>query len=485
MRTQMFIGGEWTPALGGERLDVIDPATGEVFATVPAAGASDVERAVDSARRAFDHGTWQHTRASERAGLLRRIADAIDARADDLADLETRDNGKPRNEAILDIADAAHTFRYYADMAEEPTIQAVPLPDPRFTGKVALEPVGVVAAIVPWNFPFLMACWKVAPALAAGCTIVLKPSELTPLSALALADIVAGAGLPAGVLNVVTGFGPSAGKPLAAHKGVDKIAFTGSVPTGSALMQQAALDIKRVSLELGGKSPLLVFEDADLDRAAEWILFGIFFNQGQVCAATSRVLVHESIYESLLGKLVSGARAIPIGDGKNPENKLGPLISAAHREKVERFIATGRRDARLITGGGRPAHLERGFFLEPTIFADVPTTSVLWTEEIFGPVVALRPFSSEQDAVSLANASRFGLAAAVFSRDAGRAERVAAALRTGIVWINCSQPAFVELPWGGCKQSGIGRELGRWGYENFLEPKQITTFVADEPLGWY
>jgi betaine-aldehyde dehydrogenase len=344
----------------------------------------------------------------------------------------------------------------------------------------------VVAAIVPWNFPFLMSCWKVAPALAAGCTMVLKPSELTPLSALALAEIIADAGVPNGVFNVVTGFGPDAGKPLAAHGGIDKIAFTGSVPTGSALMQQAALDIKRVSLELGGKSPFVVFEDADLDRAAEWIMFGIFLNQGQVCAATSRVLIHHSIHDALVERVVARTRTIAIGAGSDSQTKLGPLISAAHREKVERFIAAGKAGgARLISGGQRPPRLNKGYFLEPTIFVDVPTDSSIWTDEIFGPVVAIRAFTNEEEAVRLANDSRFGLAAAVMSADEARTERVARALGAGIVWINCSQPAFVEVPWGGFKTSGIGRELGRWGYENFLEPKQITRFEADEALGWY
>lgn len=486
MREEMFIGGNWTGSAEGRRLEVIDPATEATIATVPAATAPDVDKAVAAARTAFDSGPWPRLSGAERAATLRRVADLIEARAGDIAEIEMRDNGKPRAEALLDIGDAAHTFRYYADMAETERTETVTPVDPRYVSKVVFEPVGVVAAIVPWNFPFLMSCWKVAPALGAGCTMVLKPSELTPLSALVLAEILAEAGLPEGVFNVITGFGLEAGKPLAAHPGVDKIAFTGSVPTGSALMQQAALDIKRISLELGGKSPFIVFEDADIERAAEWIAYGIFFNQGQVCAATSRVLIHEAIYAPVLDAVAAYARKIVIGSGAADGTQLGPLISAAHREKVEGFIVAGLRDgARLVAGGKRPDHLATGYFLEPTIFADVPVTSTIWTEEIFGPVVAIRAFTSEDEAISLANDSRFGLAAAVMSDDSDRAERVAAALRAGIVWINCSQPAFVEAPWGGFKQSGIGRELGRWGYENFLEPKQITRFAADEPLGWY
>ena len=486
MRDQMYIGGSWAAAADAEAFETLDPASAQVLARVPAAKAADVERAVSSARVAFDDGPWPRMTAGQRAALLRRMAELIDQRASALSELEVADNGKPLTEAALDIADAAHTFRYYADMAEEDLTQTVAVPDPRFTARIVYEPVGVVAAIVPWNFPFLMACWKVAPALAAGCTVILKPSELTPLSALALAEIAHDAGLPPGVLNVITGFGPDAGKPLAAHPSVDKIAFTGSGPTGSALMQQAALDIKRVSLELGGKSPFVVFEDADLDRAAEWIMFGIFLNQGQVCAATSRVLIHANIYEDLVQRIVARTKTIRIGVGLAEGTKLGPLISEAHRAKVEGFIRAGIADgARLVQGGGRPGGLDKGFFLEPTIFVDVPTTSTIWTEEIFGPVVVIRSFEDEAEAVRLANDSRFGLAAAVMSADPERAERVARAFRAGIVWINCSQPAFVEVPWGGFKQSGIGRELGRWGYENFLEPKQMTRFDADEPLGWY
>lgn len=486
MREKMFIGGSWVESQGGQRLDVLNPATEATIATVPAGNEADVEMAVASARTAFDHGPWPRMTGAERAAVLRRMAALIEERGDALADLEVLDNGKPRAEAALDIADAAHTFRFYADMAEGSHSETVKVADPRYTSKVVSGPVGVVAAIVPWNFPFLMTCWKVAPALGAGCSLVLKPSELTPLSALALAEIASDAGLPPGVFNVVTGFGADAGKPLAAHPHIDKIAFTGSVPTGSALMQQAALDIKRISLELGGKSPFIVFEDADIERAAEWVMFGIFLNQGQVCAATSRVLIHASIYDRLLETIANRTRRIVIGDGADPATKLGPLISAAHRQKVEAFIAKGKSDgARLLLGGKRPAHLDKGFYLEPTIFTDVPTDSTIWTDEIFGPVVAIRSFETEAEAVRLANDSKFGLAAAIMSADLNRADRVAAALQAGIVWINCSQPAFVEVPWGGYKTSGIGRELGRWGYENFLETKQVTRFDADEPLGWY
>ena len=348
------------------------------------------------------------------------------------------------------------------------------------------EPVGVVGQIIPWNYPLLMAAWKVAPALAAGCTTVLKPSEHTPLTALELARIAHEVGLPAGVLNVVTGLGAATGAPLTTHPLVRKLAFTGSVPTGRRVMQAAAQDIKNVSLELGGKSPFIVFADADLEQAVEWIMFGIFWNQGQVCSATSRLLVEESLAPELLDRLAAAAKKITIGDGLAPGTLLGPLVCASQYEKVLAHLAAGQAaGARLITGGGRPAGLTKGYFLEPTIFTDVPRGSALWREEIFGPVLCVGTFRTEAEAVAEANTSEFGLAAAVMSRDLARCDRVAEELEAGIVWINCSQPTFNQAPWGGVKRSGIGRELGRWGFENYREPKQITRYKSSAPWGWY
>ena len=332
----------------------------------------------------------------------------------------------------------------------------------------------------------LMAAWKVAPALAAGCTMVLKPSEFTPLTALELADIALKADLPAGVLNVVTGSGKDAGAPLSEHPDIDKLAFTGSVPTGSRIMQAAARDIKNVSLELGGKSPFIVFDDSDIEAAVEWIMFGIFWNQGEVCSATSRVLVQRDLYERLVERLEQETRKITIGNGLEQGVLLGPLVSRSQYDKVLAAVVRGKEDgARLVTGGNRPANLDKGYFMEPVVFADVPEDSWIWREEIFGPVVCIRPFDDEAEAVRSANDSRFGLAAAVMSRDIERCERVARALRAGIVWINCSQPTFTEAPWGGYKQSGIGRELGEWGLNNYLETKQITRYNSDKPWGWY
>lgn len=485
---RLYIGGKWTKPVQGGVFETIDPSDESILAQVAAATSEDVDLAVSTARKAFDEGDWPLWTGAQRAQVLRRIAEGIRARQDDLATIEVRDNGKPLPEALWDIADTAGCFDFYADLAEgsDPhSEQAISVPDERFSSSVIKEPVGVVAAIIPWNFPMLMASWKVAPALAAGCTVVLKPSELTPLTALELAGVADEAGLPAGVLNVITGLGREAGAPLAEHPGVDKIAFTGSVPTGRKIMQAAAAEIKNISLELGGKSPFVIFADSDLDAAVEWILFGIFWNQGQVCSATSRVLVERALYPALLERLISATEQIQIGQGFTEGVKLGPLVSQGQLDKVLEAIASGQREgARLVSGGARPVYLQKGYYLTPAIFADVPEQSSVWREEIFGPVVCLRAFDTEAEAIRRANDSPFGLAAAVMSRDIPRCERVARRFRAGIVWVNCSQPTFVEAPWGGYKQSGIGRELGEWGYFNYLETKQITRYDGGR-WGWY
>lgn len=486
---QLYIDGQWlAPAKGGS-FDTFDPSDETLLARVAAATAEDVDAAVRAARRAFDEGPWPRMSGAGRAAVLRRIAEGIRGRQQELAELEVRDNGKPLPEALWDIGDTAGCFDFYAGLAEKLDAsqeQEIALADERFSSVARKEPVGVAGAIIPWNFPMLMAAWKVAPALAAGCAIVLKPSELTPLTALHLAQIAHEAGLPAGVLNVVTGLGAEAGAPLAEHPGVDKLAFTGSVPTGSRIMQAAARDIKNISLELGGKSPFVIFADSDIEAAVEWILFGIFWNQGEVCSATSRVLVQRALYEPLLARLAEEARKITIGNGLREGVLLGPLVNKAQYDKVLQAIARGQEEgARLVCGGERPAGLDKGYYVQPTVFADVPEDAWIWNEEIFGPVVCVRPFDSEDEAVRSANASRFGLGAAVMSRDLPRCERVARRFRAGIVWINCSQPTFSEAPWGGYKHSGIGRELGEWGLNNYLETKQITRYDSEQPWGWY
>ncbi|MCG8707329.1 aldehyde dehydrogenase family protein [Brenneria sp. 4F2] len=488
MYDQLYIDGKWQPAARGARLTIFNPATEAPIRHVAAAGAEDIDKAVAAARRAFDQGPWPRLSGAERAVYLRAMAEIMRGRRAELARIEVEDNGKPLPEAEWDIDDAIGCFDYYADLAEslDTEEQLIALPDTRFSCRVVREPLGVAGQIIPWNYPLLMAAWKIAPALAAGCTSILKPSELTPLGALELAAIADAAGLPAGVLNVVTGLGNEAGAPLSSHPGVDKLAFTGSVPTGSAIMRAGAQDIKNVSLELGGKSAFIVFDDSDIDAAVEWTLFGIFWNQGQVCSATSRLLVQAGVYERLIERLIDAARRIPIGEGGQQGVKLGPLVSEQQYQKVLQAIEQGLREgATLACGGRRPHHLTQGWFVEPTIFLDTPTHSALWAEEIFGPVLAVRRFQDEDEAVRLANDSRFGLAAAVMSADPERCRRVSRALRAGIVWVNCSQPTFTQAPWGGYKQSGIGRELGVWGLDNYLETKQITEYTSEDEWGWY
>ncbi len=488
MRDQLYINGQWVnPDLGGY-FETVDPATEAVIQRVPAGTEEDIDHAVRAARRAFDNG-WGQTTGAERAKWLDALANELEGSQDDLAQLEVRDNGKPLPEAQWDIGDAIGCFRYYAELARELDGQQnepLALPDERFRCHIRREPIGVAGQIIPWNYPLLMASWKVAPALAAGATVVLKPSELTPLTALELAAAADRVGLPAGVLNIVTGLGAEAGSPLSQHPQVDKLAFTGSVPTGAKIMSAAAADIKNISLELGGKSAFIVFDDADIEAAVEWILFGIFWNQGQVCSATSRLLVQQGIADKLLERLVDAARAITIGNGMEPGVLLGPLVSQGQLEKVIGFVEQAKLSgAKLLTGGKRPAHLERGYFIEPTIFDEPAENSIIWREEVFGPLLCVKRFATEADAIRMANASRFGLAGAVMSADPQRATRVANGLRAGIVWVNCSQPTFNQAPWGGMKQSGIGRELGRWGLDNYLEMKQVTEYIGTEPWGWY
>ncbi len=483
-----FIGNATVAGRSGERIACIDPASGEVFDSVPAGNAADVDAAVAAARSAFDAG-WKRTTGAERAEILRAISERIMANRDRLAALETRDNGKPLPESLIDVDTIAQIYAMYAGLAEGLDArgeEVLDLPGEAMRSTVAYRPVGVVGMITPWNFPLEQFTWKVAPAIAAGCTAVVKPSEFTSLTSLELAGIIAAAGLPAGVLNVVTGTGPEAGEALVRHPGVDKISFTGSTATGRHIMRLAADDLKRASLELGGKNPVIVFDDVDLDPAAEWVAFGAFVNQGQVCTATSRLLIHEAIADRFLKRLVGIAEAIRIGNGAEAGVRMGPLVSQAQHDKVMSYIDAGRKaGATLLTGGGRPAGLDRGYFVAPTIFADVTPEMTIWTEEIFGPVLSVMRFGDEAEAIRLANDTPYGLAATVLSGDRARAERVADALDAGITWQNCNNMVVIQAPWGGVKKSGIGRELGRWGLESFLEPKQKTRWLPGGSLGWY
>ncbi len=487
MRNQLYINGRWVAPKAGSTIPVVNPATEKILHFAPEATAPDVDDAVTAARAAFL--SWRHTSGTERGSFLQAIAKQISSRRQQLAELEVLNTGKVLKEAEMDIDDAIACFEFYAQQAiqlKDRQNAEIELPSPDFCAKVRLEPIGVAGQIIPWNYPLLMAAWKVAPALAAGCTSVLKPSELTPLTALELADIADRVSLPAGVLNVIPGYGSVAGQALANHPGVSKLAFTGSVPTGSAVMHAAADGIKNLSLELGGKSPFIIFDDADLEQAIEWILFGIFWNKGENCCATSRLLVQETLAPRLLERLKLECEKIKVGDPFAEGVLLGPLVSRGQYEKVTGYIAEGKAAGlELLTGGQRPAGLPLGFYVEPTVFVNVPTTSKLWTEEIFGPVLCVRNFATEAEAIQLANDTSYGLGAAVMSADLERCDRVANALEAGVVWVNCSQPVFVQGPFGGVKQSGIGRELGVWGLDNYLNVKQVTSYTTNKPWAWY
>lgn len=483
---RMWIGGEWVTATSGATREIRNPANQMVLGRVPEAGAEDVAAAVRAARAAFDEGPWKTRMARDRGTLLMRIADAIRNRAAAFAELDSRNMGKPIVEAEFDVADAAACFEYYAGWASKISGETLSVPDNALS-LVVREPVGVVGQIIPWNYPLLMAAWKLAPALAAGCTVVLKPAEQTPLSALLLAEILSELDLPPGVVNIITGDGPVAGAALVADPRVDKIAFTGGVETGRAVIKNAADTIKRMSIELGGKNPNIVFADADFEAAVDGALFGAFANQGEVCSAGSRLLVEKSIYNRMLAALSEKAKRVKLGDPLDRQTKMGPLVSAEHRDKVLSYIEIGKKEGRLLCGGGVPQRddLARGFYVEPTIFADVDPKARIAQEEIFGPVLAVIPFDQEEDAIRIANDTIYGLAGAVWTRDVFRGVRVLKQIRAGILWLNTYHPTYNEAPWGGYKQSGFGRELGPYGLSHYLETKQINLNLTDAPLAWY
>ena len=480
---RMYIDGEFVDAADGKTFEVYDPSTEGAVATCPGGGAPDVERAAQAAHRAFYEG-WRTVSAQERGRILFRLAERVRARRDELAELETINSGKPIAESEFDMDDAATCFEYYGGLATKISGEVLPVPADAISLAMR-EPVGVAGQIIPWNYPLLMAAWKIGPALAAGCTVVLKPAEQTPLSILELARDFEAVGLPPGVVNIVTGDGPGAGAPLVTHPRVRKIAFTGSAEVGRLIMRSAADQLKRVSLELGGKSPNIFFSDADFENAVEGALFGTFINQGEVCSAGSRVLVQRDIYSRFVDAAAAKAKTIRLGPGLDRETRMGPLVSAEQRDRVAGYLEIGRREAKVAVGGGRPARLDKGWYVEPTIFYDVDNGARIAQEEIFGPVMSVIPFEDEAEAIRIANETPYGLAAAVWTRDIFKAFRVVKALEAGIVWVNHMQPTFVEAPWGGYKMSGFGRELGHWGVEEYLETKQVFINLDEKPIGWY
>lgn len=473
----LYINGQWSA--GREHLRVINPATEALLTTVNGGDELAVDQAVAAATAAFKE--WSQTSGAERGAILRNIANGVRNGREHLMKLQSCNNGKPQFEAAIDVDDVIATFEYYAELAEGLDARQdsnVPLPSDDFSARLRREPCGVVGLIVPWNFPMVTTAWKLAPALAAGCCVVLKPSEVTPLPELELAAIIAESGLPNGVFNLVCGTGLAVGAPLAADPRIAKISFTGSNAVGVQVMQRAAETVKGVSLELGGKSSLLVLADADLDLAVELACGGAFFNAGQMCSATSRVLVADELEEEFLRRLHKRAQAIRVADPFDAEVEMGALVNQAQYQRVLGHIDRGlSAGARLLCGGNRPADLPRGYFLQPTVFTDVPLDSALWCEEIFGPVLCVRSFSSEAEAIALANDTPFGLVASVVTSDAAAADRVANALQAGMVWINAPQVIFPQAAWGGYKQSSIGRELGPWGLAAFQEIKHVIRAV--------
>ena len=472
--TKILINNRWVSSRSGKTFPTINPATGEEICQVAEADVADVEEAVKAAREAFENGPWPKMSAAERGRLLYKLADLVEEHADELAMLESLDNGKPFHVArSADLGLTAAVYRYYAGWSDKIQGRTVPVAGNYFT-YLRHEPVGVVGQIIPWNFPLLMQAWKLAPALAMGNTVVLKPAEQTPLTALRVGELIMEAGFPEGVVNILPGYGPTAGAAIAKHMDVDKVAFTGSTEVGHLIMEAAAKsNLKRVTLELGGKSPNIVFADADMEEAVEGSHFGLFFNQGQCCCAGSRLFVESKCYDEFVERSIARAKRRTVGDPMDPGTEQGPQVDDVQFEKVMGYIESGKRDgAKLAHGGNRVG--SRGYFIEPTVFVDVKDDMQIAREEIFGPVMSIIKFDDLNDVVRRANRTTYGLAAAVWTRDIGKAHAIANRVRAGTVWVNCYDVFDPGAPFGGFKQSGIGRELGEYGLQQYTELKTVT-----------
>ncbi|MHB1559995.1 MAG: aldehyde dehydrogenase family protein [Isosphaeraceae bacterium] len=476
-QTKMLIDGKWVDSASGKTFATINPATEEIIAQVAEGDAADVDRAVQAARRAFDSGPWRKADARDRGRMLNKLADLIEANIDELAELETLDNGKPISESRNgDLPLVVDCLRYYAGWADKIHGQTIPVRG-RYFCYTRREPVGVAGQIIPWNFPMLMVAWKWGPALAAGCTIVLKPAEQTPLSALRMGELALEAGFPDGVINIVPGFGETAGAAIVAHKGVDKVAFTGSTEVGRIIMRDAAKTLKRVTLELGGKSPNIVLADADLDSAVDGAMLGLFLNQGQCCCAGSRLLVEDKVYDQMVERLAAATTKRKLGDPFDPETQQGPQVDKTQFDKILGYIDSGKQQgARCVAGGERFG--SKGYFINPTVFADVKDEMTIATEEIFGPVMQVLRFKSIDEVVERANTTDYGLAAAVWTQDIKKAHTIAEQIRAGTVWINCYDVFDAAAPFGGFKASGLGRELGEKALDNYTELKTVTVALS-------
>ena len=474
---KMFIDGKWVESVSGKTFETLNPSTGEVICEVAEGDKADVDLAVKAARKAFESGPWSKLAPAGRGVLLNKLADAMESHLDELAALESLDNGKPISDARnADLPLSIACFRYYAGWADKNYGQTIPF-SPDYFCYTRHEPIGVVGQIIPWNFPLLMQSWKWGPALACGNTVVLKPAEQTPLTALRLAKLAQEVGFPDGVINVVPGYGPTAGAALSGHMDVDKIAFTGETGTGKIVMTAAAQsNLKRVSLELGGKSPNVVFADADLDAAVEGAYFGLFFNQGQCCTAGSRLFVQESIYEEFVAKMVAKAKSRRVGDPFDTSTEQGPQVSQEQFDRVMGYIDAGQKGgAKMLFGGQRVG--DRGYFIQPTIFTDVKDDMKIAKEEIFGPVMSILKFKDVDEVIARGNATFYGLAAAVWTKDISKAIKLSNALRAGTVWVNCYDVFDASAPFGGFKMSGIGRELGSYALQLYTEVKTVTVKV--------
>ena len=488
LSNRQYIDSEWVESANKNTRDIINPYNQEVIFTVTEGTKEDAEQAILAARRSFENGEWSQETSEVRGKKVRAIADKITENRDELAKLETLDTGKTLEESYADMDDIANVFNYFAGLADKDGGEIIDSPIPNTESKLVKEPVGVVTQITPWNYPLLQASWKIAPALATGCSLVMKPSEITPLTTIRVFELMEEVGFPKGVINLILSSGEEVGDTLSGHKEVDLVSFTGGIETGKHIMKNAANHVTNIALELGGKNPNIIFDDADFELAVDQALNGGYFHAGQVCSAGSRILVHNNIKEKFEKALIERVGKIKLGNGFDSDTEMGPVISPEHRDKIEKYMKVAKDDgATIAIGGKRPDDegLKEGLFFEPTVITNCDTHMRIVQEEVFGPVVTVEGFDNEEEAIALANDSIYGLAGAVFSKDIGKAQRVANKLKLGTVWINDFHPYFAQAPWGGYKQSGIGRELGKEGLEEYLISKHILTNRNPEPVNFF